>query len=158
MLWVSWFQRRRFFLSFSHCKSTGANNPWGINSLDPRGLIGRVYVGDHWTLLLTKYISCGPNGFIRRFFMFFPIISLWELYMGMAAILIYGPWPFLQIFNPPLPGGHGFHPHRGQQHSFMEIDHEIFSTVILSHSLIQEGQLSVSGKTMCTILVNRLED
>ena len=25
-------------------------------------------------------------------------------------------------------------------------------------SLIQEGQLSVSGKRMCTILVNRLED
>ena len=40
----------------------------------------------------------------------------------------------------------------------MEIDHEIFSTVILSLSLIQEGQLSVSGERMCTILVNRLED
>ena len=25
------------------------------------------------------------------------------------------------------PGGHGFEPHRGRQHSFMEIDHEIFS-------------------------------
>ena len=32
----------------------------------------------------------------------------------------------------------------------MEIDHEIFSTVILSLSLIQEGQLSVSGERMCT--------
>ena len=42
--------------------------------------------------------------------------------------------------------------------SFMEIDHEIFSTVILSLPLIQEGQLSVSGERMCTILVNRLED
>ena len=41
---------------------------------------------------------------------------------------------------------------------FMEIDHEIFSTVILSLPLIQEGQLSVSGERMCTILVNRLED
>ena len=38
------------------------------------------------------------------------------------------------------------------------IDHEIFSTVILSLPLIQEGQLSVSGERMCTILVNRLED
>ena len=37
-------------------------------------------------------------------------------------------------------------------------DHEIFSTVILSLPLIEEGQLSVSGKRMCTILVNRLED
>ena len=33
-----------------------------------------------------------------------------------------------------------------------------FSTVILSLPLIQEGQLSVSGERMCTILVNRLED
>ena len=39
-----------------------------------------------------------------------------------------------------------------------EIDREIFSTVILSLPLIQEGQLSVSGERMCTILVNRLED
>ena len=56
------------------------------------------------------------------------------------------------------PGGHGFNPRRGQQHSFIEIDHEIFSTVILSLPLIQEGQLSLSGERMCTILVNRLED
>ena len=56
------------------------------------------------------------------------------------------------------PGGRGFNPHQGRQHSFVEIDHEIFSTVILSLPLIQEGQLSVSGKRMCTILVNRLED
>ena len=47
---------------------------------------------------------------------------------------------------------------RGRQHSFVEIDHEILSTVILSLPLIQEGQLSVSGERMCTILVNRLDD
>ena len=41
---------------------------------------------------------------------------------------------------------------------FLEIDHEIFSMVILSLSLIQEGQLSVSGGRMCTIPVNCLED
>ena len=56
------------------------------------------------------------------------------------------------------PGGREFNPRRGRQHSFVEIDHEIFSTVILSLPLIQEGQLSVSGERMCTILVNRLED
>ena len=55
-------------------------------------------------------------------------------------------------------GGRGFNPRRSRQHSFMEIDHEIFSTVNLSLPLIQEGQLSVSGESMCTILVNRLED
>ena len=52
------------------------------------------------------------------------------------------------------PGGRGFNPRRGQQHSFVEIDREIFSTDILSLQLIQEGQLSVSG----SILVNCLED
>ena len=56
------------------------------------------------------------------------------------------------------PGGRGFNPRRGRQHSFVEIDREIFSTVILSLPLIQEGQLSVSGERMCIILVNRLED
>ena len=34
----------------------------------------------------------------------------------------------------------------GSPHSFMEIDREVFSWVILSLPLIQEGQLSVSGK------------
>ena len=55
------------------------------------------------------------------------------------------------------PGSRGFDPRKGQQHSFVEIDHEIFSTVILSLPLIQEGQLSVSGEIMCTKVVNRLE-
>ena len=40
----------------------------------------------------------------------------------------------------------------------MEINHEIFASVILSLLLIQEGQLSVSDERMCTILVNHLED
>ena len=56
------------------------------------------------------------------------------------------------------PGGCGFNPRRGRQHSFVEIDHEVFSTVILSLPLIQEGQFSVPGERMCTILVNRLDD
>ena len=50
-------------------------------------------------------------------------------------------------------------PHQtASPHSFVETDHEIFSTVVLSLPLIQEGQLSVSGERMCTILVNHLED
>ena len=56
------------------------------------------------------------------------------------------------------PGGRGFNHRRGRQHSFVETDHEIFSTVILSLPLIQEGQLSVSGERICIILLNRLED
>ena len=38
------------------------------------------------------------------------------------------------------PGGRGFNPRRGRQHSSVEIDHEIFSTGILSFPLIQERQ------------------
>ena len=39
------------------------------------------------------------------------------------------------------PEGGGFNPRRGRPYSFMEIDHEIFSTVILSLPLSQEGHL-----------------
>ena len=46
----------------------------------------------------------------------------------------------------------------GRQHSFMAIDHEIYSKAILSLRLIQEEQLSVSGEIMCIIMVNCLED
>ena len=46
----------------------------------------------------------------------------------------------------------------GSQHSFVEIDLEIFSTVILSLPLIQERQLSVSGERINAIMVNLLED
>ena len=38
---------KKIFKSFSHYKSMGANDPRGIVSLGPRGLIGTIYVGDH---------------------------------------------------------------------------------------------------------------
>ena len=65
-----------------------------------------------------------------------------------------------QLYAPSdwRPGGRGFNTRRGRQNSFVEIDHEIFSTVILSLPVIQDGHLSVSGERMYTILVNRLED
>ena len=44
------------------------------------------------------------------------------------------------------PGGRGFNPGRGRQHSFVAIDHEIFSTVILSLPLIQEGSCQFLAK------------
>ena len=78
-----------------------------------------------------------------------------------AQVLDYcRPASVAQLYAPSdwRPEGHWSNPRSGQQHSFVEIDHEIFSTVILSLPLIQEGQLSVSGERMCTILVNRLED
>ena len=68
-----------------------------------------------------------------------------------------GHWASVAQLDTPSdwrPGGHRFNPRRGGQHSFVEMDHEIFSSL----PLIQEGQLSVSGERMCTILVNRVED
>ena len=41
----------------------GANEPRGVGNLEPRGMIGRIYVGNHLTLLHTKYLSSGPYGF-----------------------------------------------------------------------------------------------
>ena len=37
---------REEFLSFSQNKSMGAIDRGGVASFDPRGLIGRIYVGD----------------------------------------------------------------------------------------------------------------
>ena len=52
-----------------------ANDPRGVASLDPRGLIDRIYVGGHYTFLHTKYISSGPHGFREEdfFLKFFPL-------------------------------------------------------------------------------------
>ena len=89
-------------------------------------------------------------------------MSIFHLYSTYTSTptLLYVPASVAQLDAPSdwRPGGRGFNPRRGRQHSFVKIDHEIFSTVILSLPLIQEGQLSVSGERMCTILVNRLED
>ena len=46
-------------------------------------------------------------------------------------------------------GGRGFNA-LVHHHSFVEIGHEIFSTVILYLLLIQEGQLSITGDRMGT--------
>ena len=42
--------------------------------MDPRGTVGRIYKGDHNTLLHTKYESSGPCCLEEEdFFMFFPL-------------------------------------------------------------------------------------
>ena len=71
-LWASWF-RKEDFLSFSHYKSMGANEPPEQGQFGPKKL-GRIYVVDHYTLLHTKYISSGPHGFREEdYFKFFPL-------------------------------------------------------------------------------------
>ena len=44
---------------FFHYMSMGAN--------DPRGMVGRINVEDHQTLLHTKSVSSGPHGFREDF-------------------------------------------------------------------------------------------
>ena len=71
-----------FFSCLSHCKSMGANGPQGGAISDPRGILGRIYVKLHKTLLHTKYRSFGCCGFREEdFFHVFPIISLWQIMM-----------------------------------------------------------------------------
>ena len=40
-------EKKIVFKVFSHYKSMGANDPRGVANLGPRGLIGRIYVGDN---------------------------------------------------------------------------------------------------------------
>ena len=74
---------------------------------------------------------------------------LYKILYKISSIL---PASVAQLDAPSdwRPGGHTFNPRRGRQHSFVEIDHEIFSKVILTLPLIQEGQLSVLGEIMLT--------
>ena len=67
------FKEEDFFKSFSHYKykSMEANEPPGSANLDPRDMIGRNYVGDHLTLLHTKYLSTGSHGFKEEDFLSF---------------------------------------------------------------------------------------
>ena len=53
----------KIFEVFFHYKSMGANEPRRVANLDPRGMVGRIYVDDHLTLLHTKYQCSGPYGF-----------------------------------------------------------------------------------------------
>ena len=110
----------------------------------------------HGRRISSQVVNLSGNGHIcqslRVFFFFFLMWSkhwfvTWLTLASVAQLDAPSDW---------RQGGRGFNPRRGRQHSFVEIDHEIFSTVILSLPLIQEGQLSVSGERMCTILVNRL--
>ena len=54
-----------FFMFFPYRSRGGA-------CIDPRGMVGRIYIEDHYTLLHTKYESSGPCGFGEEdFFLYF---------------------------------------------------------------------------------------
>ena len=51
----------------------GANEPRGVASSDARGMVGRIYEGEHLTLLNTKYLRSGPHGFREEDFLLSPL-------------------------------------------------------------------------------------
>ena len=61
---------------------------------NPRSMVGRIYKDDHYNLRYTKYESSRPCGFGEYFFfIFFPIVSLWELMTpGAGPFLTPGAW------------------------------------------------------------------
>ena len=61
-----------------------ANDPQGMGNLDHRGMVDRIYIGDHFSLLHTTYMSRGFRE--EDLFLSFSILSLWKLMtpQGMA--------------------------------------------------------------------------
>ena len=53
---------REDFFMFSYCMTMGDDDPMGVANLDPKGMIGRINVGYHLTLLHVKYTSLRPCG------------------------------------------------------------------------------------------------
>ena len=53
---------KKIFFMFFPLKAMGANDLRGGAIYDPRGMVGRIYKEDHYTLLHTKYESSGPCG------------------------------------------------------------------------------------------------
>ena len=59
---------KKIFLCFA------PSRPRGGACMDPRGMVGRIYKEDHYTLLHTKYERSGTCGLGEEdFFMFFPL-------------------------------------------------------------------------------------
>ena len=66
----------------------GTNDPQGGAIFDPRGMVGRIYKEDHYTLLqcIQNMKALGLMVLEKKiFFYVFPIVSLWEL---SVAVLI----------------------------------------------------------------------
>ena len=61
--------------------------------MDPKGMVGRIYVEDHYTLLHTKYESSGPCGFGKDFFLCFShCTSMGAMTPGAGPFLTPGAW------------------------------------------------------------------
>ena len=52
-----WGEVNKQQVNINSSNTDGSVTLWGVANLDPRGMVGRIYVGDHLTLLHTKYLS-----------------------------------------------------------------------------------------------------
>ena len=66
-------------------------------NLDPRGMVGRVYEGDHLTLLNTKYPNSGPHGFREEDFLGF---SHYKSMRGNELVCV-----CVEVLRPSQPNG-----------------------------------------------------
>ena len=60
-----------FFKKFSPIIRKLMTDPQGMAKLDPKGIVGTIYAGDHKALLETKYTNYGPHR--KDFLFFFPL-------------------------------------------------------------------------------------
>ena len=94
----------KIFSCFSHCMSMGANDPRGSAIFYTRGMVGRIYIEDHYTMLHTKLqtMKALGRGFVEEdFFYVFPIVSLWELSVAMETSVLIPPGPKPSTTFPP---------------------------------------------------------
>ena len=76
------------FFSFYSQWTIMTSRVW-TKDFDPKGMVGRIYVGDHWTLHYIKYISCGPELKWHELRWLAHLLNFWclrELYVA------HGPW------------------------------------------------------------------
>ena len=117
-----------------------------------------IYNGSHLTSVIDNKLST-----VERVFLIlckYCQVSRKAMYLELrySYYLLAGLGGSVRCASDWWSGDCGFDPRRVGNILSWRFDHETFSTVILSLPLIQEGQLSVSGERMCTMLVNRLED
>ena len=60
---VGFMVSEKFILKFME-----PNDPHDMAHLKHKYMIGKIYLGDHKTLLYTKYISCGPHSYRKEEF------------------------------------------------------------------------------------------
>ena len=73
---------------------------------DPKGMLGRIYVKLHITMLYTKYRSFGCCGFTEDFVMFFfSIVSIWQIFSCF--------FPIVSIWQIMTPKGRGLYGPQG---------------------------------------------